>query len=356
MTDPLHFPILHIELWRWLTFVLILSIAILFSKGIEWLVGKRIRAWTLQNPGDADTIVVDVVTPIIRWGILLFAAHTALRLFPLSPETDATITMVFKAGYTLLVAYLLTRIADIFLKGWAGRSRERQNIQLHQNLVSVISKLVRGFIYVMALLLILQNAGYNVGSLIAGLGIGGLAIALGAQETLANLFGTIAIFVDKPFIVGEQVQVEKYDGHVEKVGLRSTQIRQADGTLVSIPNKIMAQSSVNNVSRRLRIRHTMTLQLACDTSAAKMEEALRLLRDLFASRSDLHDFQVYWQNYGLSSLDLPIILWFKTTDGRGYLESLEQINLEIKKRFEAAGLEFALPAQTLYLKKSEPSS
>src|SRR5688572_17798752 len=109
MTDPLHFPILHIELWRWLTFVLILSIAILFSKGIEWLVGKRIRAWTLQNPGDADTIVVDVVTPIIRWGTLLFAAHTALRLFPLSPETDATITMVFKAGYTLLVAYLLTR-------------------------------------------------------------------------------------------------------------------------------------------------------------------------------------------------------------------------------------------------------
>jgi MscS family membrane protein len=249
----------------------------------------------------------------------------------------------------------MVRLIDIALRFWAEQVRgENSEIQLTQTLIPALSKIARVFVFVMALLLILQNAGYSVSSLLAGLGIGGLAVALAAQETLANLFGSIALFIDKPFIAGDRIQVEKYDGTVEKIGLRSTRIRQLDGTVVSIPNRTMGQASINNVTRRPTIRATSTISLVYDTPSAKMREALQLLQTIYREHPLTADYLINWTKFGPSSLDIDIIYWCRSTDWRQYCQAQEEIHFVIKEKFEAAGLTFAYPTQTIHM--HQPSS
>jgi MscS family membrane protein len=186
-----------------------------------------------------------------------------------------------------------------------------------------------------------QHLGLPVASVIAGLGIGGVAVALAAQNTLANVFGTITILTDRPFRVGDHVQVDKVDGAVETIGLRSTRIRTAEGHLVTIPNKIIADSAVTNVTMRPNIRQLLAFSLAPDTTPEKMQEALAILRDTFQKHPLTQEVSVSWKGYGPHSLDIQVVYRCKTTDSKQFLQAIEEINLEVKRRFDAAQLKLA---------------
>lgn len=186
-------------------------------------------------------------------------------------------------------------------------------------------------------------------SVLAGLGVGGIAVALAAQSTLANVFGSITILTDRPFRVDDRVQIDKHDGTVETIGLRSTRLRTLEGHLVTIPNKTIADSAINNVTMRPNIRQLMTISLTYDTTPNKMQEAVASLRDIFQRHPLTHDAWVYWKDYGPSSLDIIVVYWCKSTVYKDFLQAMEELNLEIKKRFDAAGLDFAFPTQTIHL-------
>jgi MscS family membrane protein len=250
----------------------------------------------------------------------------------------------------MLVAVLASQLLGLFLESWADQSAEIRNQQLRASLVPAIRKLGNVFIFTIAGLLILSNAGYNVGSLLAGLGIGGLAVALAAQETLANLFGSITIFMDKPFYIGDRIQLDKYDGNVERVGLRCTEIRQLDGSVAIVPNRVISQSSLLNISRRPAIRHTFTLGLATDTTPEKVLQALDLVRDIFQQHPMTKEVTLSWRDYGSSSLDLPVIYWCNTTDYTVFLQALQDINVRIKQQFDANGIAFSTPPQLVMVK------
>ncbi|MDD2706659.1 MAG: mechanosensitive ion channel [Verrucomicrobiae bacterium] len=344
-----------IEIWRWLAFGASLVAAWILSRIVVWRAGKSLRKLTLKTKTDLDTKLVDLGVPIIQWAVLLFVARQGLHFLAFGPWMECLIVDLFKAAYAILIAVFGARMADVLLEIWGEKFNSSESgEQLKTSLLPAISRLLKIMISILTSLLILQNAGYNIGSLLAGLGIGGLAVALAAQHSLANIFGSITIFCDKPFIVGDRIKVDRYDGSVERIGLRSTVIRTLDGTVVNIPNRQMAEASIDNISRRPTIKRMFTLNLVYNTSLDGMREALTILRDILGRHPGVENHWVYWENFAPHSLDILVIYWSKHLKYQDFLIANEEINFEIKRRFEKALLEFAFPTQTICLSKTKP--
>jgi MscS family membrane protein len=168
---------------------------------------------------------------------------------------------------------------------------------------------------------------------------------------LANIFGSMTILADRPFKVGDVIRVDSVEGTVEAIGLRSTRIRTVDGHFVTIPNKTVADAAIINISMRPTIRQLITISLTYDTPAARVEEAVKILREIFRAHPLTHDVLVSWKDYAPSSLDIFVAYQCKSTNQKEFLAALEQINLEIKRRFDTAGLQFAFPTQTIQLQQ-----
>lgn len=345
-----------IEIWRWVGFGTSIAASWVLSRVAVWLVSKHIRALTLRTKTDLDTKLVDLSVPIVRWAIILLVTRQGLHFLEFTPWIENLIVELFIAAYAILIALFATRFADLLLETWGVRYGDASSEQLKTSLLPAVSRLVKITIGTLTILLILQNAGYNIGSLLAGLGIGGLAMALAAQHSLANIFGSVTILCDKPFVVGDRIKVDQYDGTVERIGLRSTVIRTLDGTVVSIPNRQMADASIENVSRRPTIKRMFTLNLVYDTSLDRMKKALTILRNILGKHPGVQDHWVYWENFGSHSLDILVIYWCKHLKYRDFLMANEEINFEIKRRFEEVDLEFAFPTQTIHFPATEPRS
>jgi len=262
---------------------------------------------------------------------------------------------LFLAAVLVVVLYLITKLVDlmiVMLKGRAARTAST----LDDQLVPLVGRSLKWFIWGIGLLLFLQNVlNYNISSLLAGLGIGGLAVAFAAQNTIANIFGAVMIFVDRPFKVGDSVSMEGFEGSIEAIGLRSTRLRTWDGTLVCIPNRTVASTNINNLAARPMRRTNFTLGLVYGTSVAKLEEALGIVRDVLANHPETGQYRAYFNRFGDFSLNILIQHWCNSMDYEVYLLALEEINMEIKRRFEEAAIEFAFPTRTLYLKSESMS-
>ena len=160
----------------------------------------------------------------------------------------------------------------------------------------------------------------------------------------------LSIFIDKPFRIGDRVQLNGLDGTIEAIGLRSTRVRNLDGHLITVPNKTMGNATITNISRRPNIKTVMDIGLTYDTPVEKVEQALAILKELYQGHPMTHDFIVSFNKFADSSLNIMVVHWWKSTDFRAYLDGWQQLNLEVKKRFDAAGLNFAFPSRTVYLK------
>jgi MscS family membrane protein len=199
-------------------------------------------------------------------------------------------------------------------------------------------------------LVTMQNLGVNVTAAIASLSIGGLAIGLAAQDTLANLFGAVAIFADKPFRVGDRIRLDAVDGTVETIGMRSTRVRNLDGHLVTIPNKTMGNATITNVTARPNIKTEMNLGITYDTTPEKVERASAILEEVYRGHPMTADVWISFNKFNDSALNLYVVHWWNGVEFKAYLAGMQQLNLEIKRRFEAERIEFAYPTQTVHVR------
>jgi MscS family membrane protein len=189
-------------------------------------------------------------------------------------------------------------------------------------------------------------------SILAGLGVGGLALALAAQETVKNLFGSMVILGDKPFEIGERILVDAFDGTVERVGFRSTRVRLLDGTLVTIPNGELANKMIQNMDKRPHIRRVANLAIKYSTPPEKVRRAKEILEEVLKDHEGRHpDFppRIYFNEFNESSLNIIVLYWYHPADYWKYMGFSERVNTEILSRFNAEGIEFAFPTQTLHM-------
>ena len=258
----------------------------------------------------------------------------------------------------IAVAYALYRLVDVaehFLHKVVGRTATK----LDDMLVPVIRKSLRITITIVAALLIAENIlDQNVKSLLLSAGVGGLAIALAAKDTIANFFGSITIFADRPFQVQELVKINGHYGAVEEVGFRSSRIRTLEGHLVTIPNSTIANTEIENVGQRPFIRRTSNITITYDSSTKKTQRAVEIIKEVLSKVPEINSDsdrppRVYFSDFNDWALNIYMIYWVKPPDYWLYQEVNERINFQIMKLFEAEGIEFAFPSQTLYLKKDD---
>ena len=247
-------------------------------------------------------------------------------------------------------------VLDQALRRMIGKENSNLNILM----VNMIRKTLKAVIAVIALLFIFQNIlGLDVTALLAGAGVPGLAIAFAAQKTLANFLSSIMVIMDKPFTVGDRVKINDIDGIVEEVGLRSTRIRSLDGNLFSIPNSVVADNAIENISSRPTLKLSIDLTLTYSTTPDQMRQAVAILHGILDNRKKFAPAKpplIHFGEFRDWSLTINVVCWFGSNDWASFLDERHAINLEILEKFNAAGLNFAFPTSTNYLAgvKQEP--
>jgi MscS family membrane protein len=231
----------------------------------------------------------------------------------------------------------------------------RTSSKMDDMLAPLVRKSLRVTIVVLALIQIATSLSDKpVTSLLAGLGVGGLAVALAAQDTLKNFFGSLVIFSDKPFDMGDRVIVDGHDGTVAEVGFRSTRIRTLEGNLVTIPNGELANKTILNIGKRPHIRRIMDIGLTYSTPPEKISRAVEIITEILDNHEGMKEEfppRVYFNAYKDYSLNIFVIYWYHPPNYWDYMAFSEKLNLEILRRFNAEGIEFAFPTQTVHLSK-----
>ncbi len=227
---------------------------------------------------------------------------------------------------------------------------EKSSGTLDDQLLPIVHKILKGIIWVIAILMALNNAGYNIGALLAGLGIGGLAFAMAAKDTIANLFGGFTILMDKPFVVGDRVGTNGFDGVVEDIGLRSSKIRTLQGRLVTISNADISNGAIENITSEPSRKISMSLGLTYDTDEKKIQKAIDILENIIKNTDGVEDKPTVWfDSFGDFSLNISFIYLIK--NGENISKIKNNINLSILSQFNKNKIDMAYPTQTVLIDK-----
>lgn len=338
------------EVWRYLAFFLSLIATYPVGKIVIYILHNYIRKFTEKTKFKLDDIFFNSINP----SITMFAFAGLFYLgssFINQGQYILVFTKIFNFFMIVPLVYFLikfsTEMIGFYLKGDKKRINEAG--------IDLLMQIVRISLFLIGILLILGNLGYNVSALLAGLGVGGLAFALAAQDILKNFFAGVSLVFDKTFNKGERIQFQDVSGKIEELKLRSTKVRTYDGTLITIPNAMLADNMVENVTKVPKVKVKMTIGVEYSTSSAKLEEAKKIIKEAIDSNefADKGNHDVWFDNFGAFSLDIQVIYYGKLTmnDWTKRIQLKDGINFAIKKGFEKAKIDMAFPTQTIELKK-----
>lgn len=234
-----------------------------------------------------------------------------------------------------------------------NKIKEKINPNLDDSMFRFILKAIRIIIYIIAGFLVITELGYNLNGLVAGLGIGSVVITLAAQDTAKNLFGGLVIFLDKPFSVGDWIEVDKYEGTVEDLTFRSTRVRTFENSVVNIPNSIIANASITNWSRMEKRRNKVNLCLELDTSIEKVQIIQQRIKEMLMQHDDVIDdtIIVRFDNITDNGINLLVCSYTNSIDYTSFLEEKEKINFKIMQILREENVELAYDTKTVCIKK-----
>lgn len=313
---------------------------------------KRLAART-QTTLD-DKLFPALETPAATL-VMVLGIVASLKVLKLSEAADSTVRIGYTIAFSLVLFWGLLRALSALLDHAHEVAREKQ-LGIAAFMPWIKKTLVALFVIV-GVLMIVQGLGFDVKALLAGLGIGGLAFALAAQDTIANVFGSIVVAIDQPFKVGETVTVGGHTGTVEDIGLRSTKIRKVDRSLVIIPNRTVANEAINNLARFTARRVEQVIGLTYQSRADQLEGLVADLRKLIDSQPEVNpaETHVYFRDFSASSMDLWIVYVLKSADFVQHMQVRQRLNLAIMRAVEARGLAFAFPTQTVHVASLPPA-
>lgn len=328
-------------------------VIILLTYVARKIVGYLFENWLHRIAAKTSWEFDDKIVPAMRapvgWMVFVIGLFIALTILNLSPEWDKAILLGVKATTMTIVFWGILKAVDVLAETIMGIAKQKD--MAVYGFIPLIQKAARTFLLVVAVILVVQNLGYSVSSLLAGLGIGGLAVALAAQETLGNFFGSVSLVADRPFKVGDWIQVgDKVDGDVEAIGMRSTKVRTWSKSLMSIPNKVLANEMIENWSRmpkrRVKQYIGVTYSTPADTMHDLVEDIKQLLRDDEGVQQDF--ILVNFTDFGDSSLQILVYYFTTTTAWLKHMDIRQRINIKIMKAVEVRGASMAFPTRSLH--------
>jgi MscS family membrane protein len=323
--------------------------AFLVGKAVYWIIGAVVRRVTRDTRTALDDFLVDTVDGPVVIIVTALGLWIAVQTLTLPSGVTAFVWNAVQAALVLAVTWMLSRVWGAVVGALLAPLAAKTESDLDDQLIPIARKGGRTAIWVLGIIVALNNAGYDVAALIAGLGIGGIALAMAAKDTVSNFFGGFTIFTDQPFALGDRIVISGMDGTVSEIGIRSTRLRKLDGREVTIPNSRFADSPVENITREPSRKVVLDLGLTYDTTPEGMRRALEVLREIAEAQGEnvVQDKTLVGFN-GFGDFAMNVVFLYYITPGADILGVQTAVNLAILDRFNAEGLEFAFPTQTIY--------
>jgi len=344
----------EVQLWQWIGLALVVLVGWLVSWLLAWLIVRLARPLARRSATTMDDRLLEDGAPPLRFLIFLALVSLGVLALRLAIPAEAFLLDLVQALVILAVVWLTFRLVDMFSQ-WSHERLAARGRLAATSMLPLARKTLKVFLAALGLLAVLQNLGIQITALIAGLGVGGLALALAAQKTIENFFGGMTLVTDQPIRVGDFCRFGDKVGTVEQVGLRSTRVRTLDRTVITVPNAEFSQMQLENFAMRDKIRLIVQLGLRYETTPDQLRWVLiELRRVLHAHPKVLPDpLRVRFVGFGAYSLDLEVFAYVDTQDFNEFLAIREDLFLRFMDVVAESGTSFAFPSQTTYLERGE---
>lgn len=347
--------ILQIMLWgnsvsRYLLAVAVFIVGMVIMIILKKLFVKHLGKMAATTTNDFDDFLIDLVGKIGRVTIAAIALYVA-SLFLVLPEA-ARLVIKYLLVVVLTVRAVLSLEALVHYGVRKAYQRRMSTLDpAAEAMIKSITGILRWVIWSIGLVFVLSNLGINISALVAGIGIGGIAVALAAQAVLADAFSAFSIFLDKPFEIGDFIIIDDYLGTVEHIGIKTTRIRSLSGEQLIFPNSNLTSSRVKNYKRMETRRIAFKIGVVYQTPVAKAKKIPEIIREIFARTNGVKLDRVHFLSFGDFSLIYEIVFYVLSADYNFYMDKQQEINFALMEAFEKEDVAFAYPTQTLFIEK-----
>lgn len=327
----------------------IILLAMVLKNILANIVLKPLNTLGKRSSSDLLIHISELIEPPLKLSIVFAGFYIASKWLDF-PKLDPFINLFFKSFMTFIIFSILFRMVDKFSSLFNFFS-SKMGTQINEDIQNFLTKSLRILVIVIGVMAILQEWGINVSAFVASLGLGGLAFALAAKDTVANLFGSLVIFSDRPFQLGDWIQTPEVEGNVEEIGIRSTKIRTFAQSLVNVPNATIANATITNWSRMGKRRVRTRLGLTYSTSVEQMQTIVEEITLMLQSHPEVHQevIVVNFDEFESSALSILVNFFTITIDTREHLKSRQDINFKIMSIVARNNAQFAFPSQSLYV-------
>jgi small-conductance mechanosensitive channel len=324
---------------------------------VLWLVKRllvvrlhRLSQSTETNLDDFIASAIErTVVPALYVGVFYLAMHS----LSLQPAAHRATVMLSKAALTFFaIGFLVDMVRFLLLESWIRRHPSQQELAPR---ILGLMPILTIFIWVLGVIFLLDNLGFKISTMVAGLGIGGVAVALGAQAVLGDLFAYFAILLDRPFVIGDVIHVGDFIGIVERIGIKTTRLRSLSGEQVVFANKDLTDSRLRNYKRMTDRRVVFTFGVSYETPNEKLREIPGLVKDIITAIPQTRFDRAHFRSFEASQLTFEVVYFVVTADFNLFMDIQQQVNLTLKEALEQRGIEIPYNTQTVYLRQAPPA-
>ncbi len=349
ITEMLNYATMDNGVKGYLQAIAVFVFAIIVLRIFKYVILRNLKRIVAKTKVKFDDLLIEIVD---RFGwpfYVLIAAYIAIQ-FLVVPDI---IRSVLYYGIIISLTYYAVRAVQSLIDYGTGilvRQRFKEEKEADTSVVDLLSRIAKGVVWIIAVLMILHNMGYNITTLIAGLGIGGIAIALAMQSILGDIFASLSIYFDKPFQVGDFIIFGNDMGVVKKIGIKSTRILALEGQEIVVANKQLTETIVNNYKKMEERRVVFNFGVKYETSTEKMKKITEIVKDIVAKIELARLERVHFFKFGDFSLIFEVVYYVATGDYAKYMDIQQEINLTLKEKFEKEEIVFAYPTQTVFVR------
>ena len=328
---------------------------IVLLKIIKWIIVVKLKRLAEKTENDFDDALLAIFSKVKPPFYFFIALYFGLKVLIIHPTAYRVIGIIILLAVVWEVVQGLSRFVDYFIRKMIEKNDENGDGEegMSQSMLKAISSIVKAVLWVIAIILILANVGIDVTSLIASLGIGGIAIALALQNILGDMFSSFSLYADKPFKVGDFVTVGKDSGTIEKIGLKSTRMRTLQGEELIVSNKELTTVRVQNFKKLEQRRVVVNLGIIYETRVTTLRSIPKMIQEIVKKTAKAEFDRCHFASYGDFSLNFEIVYFVNSPDYKDYMDVNQKINLAIFSRFNKEGIEFAYPTQQVIVEKAE---
>ena len=313
---------------------------------------SRLRRWAESTETKLDDLLIrglqKSIIPVLN--ILVF--YFAVKTLSLHPKVERAVDVISVILITYFIIKMITAALRFGLDSYIkSKSTEEEEAQRRIKQMRGITAIVSFFIWVLGFIFLLDNLGFEITTVIAGLGIGGIAIALAAQAVLGDLFSYFVIFFDRPFEIGDFIVIGEFRGNIEHIGIKTTRVRSLSGEQLVFGNSDLTSSRIQNFKRMDRRRVVFKLGVTYQTPAEKIEQAVKVVEQIIIDHPDVTYDRGHFTTFGAFSLDLEFVYFVLSNDYNQHMNIQQDVNFRVLREFEKLGIAFAYPTQTLFVNK-----